>query len=58
MTYMVRLIMGCAFKAALGKIQPGGYSGALIALKPRHIVAFKAPAEGLYLVEVLYAKRS
>jgi tRNA pseudouridine38-40 synthase len=54
MTYMVRLIMGCAFKAALGKIKPEDIPG-LIAMKPRHIVAFKAPAEGLYLVEVLYA---
>jgi tRNA pseudouridine38-40 synthase len=57
MTYMVRLIMGCAFKAALGKIQPEEIP-ALIAASPRHIVAFKAPAEGLYLVEVFYAKRS
>lgn len=57
MTYMVRLIMGCAFKAALGKIDPRDIPG-LIDATPRHIVAFKAPAEGLYLVEVLYAKRS
>jgi len=53
MTYMVRLIMGTCFKAGLGMFDPKDIPS-LMAKKPRQIVSFKAPPEGLYLVEVLY----
>lgn len=55
MTYMVRLIMGCSFKAGYHQIDPKEITN-LINRKPRHIMSFKAPAEGLYLVEVLYGE--
>ncbi|MBO4540483.1 MAG: tRNA pseudouridine(38-40) synthase TruA [Bacilli bacterium] len=53
MTYMIRLIMGTAFRACLGKIAPEEIPS-LLEAKPRHIQPFKAPAEGLYLEEVFY----
>ncbi|MCQ2741872.1 MAG: tRNA pseudouridine(38-40) synthase TruA [Bacilli bacterium] len=53
MTYMIRLMMGASFKAALGKIEPKEIKE-MLERKPRHIVSYKAPASGLYLVEVLY----
>lgn len=56
MTYMVRLIVGTCFKAALGKIDPQDIP-ALLEKKPRHIVSYKAPPEGLFLVEVIYEEK-
>ena len=53
MTYMIRLIMGTAFRACTGKIVPEDIP-ALLKANPRHIQPYKAPAEGLYLEEVFY----
>ena len=53
MTYMIRLIMGTAFRACSGKIKPEDIPS-LLKETPRHIQPYKAPAEGLYLEEVFY----
>ena len=53
MTYMIRFMMGTAFHAARGKIDPKSVPE-LIDKKPRTIVPYKAKADGLYLVKVLY----
>lgn len=56
MTYQIRLMMGAAIKCAGGRMDPSEIP-ALLNARPRHIVSYKAPAEGLYLLEVLYGKR-
>ncbi len=56
MTYQIRLMMGAAFKCAFHRMNPDDIPS-LIDARPRHIVSFKAPPEGLYLMEVIYAKR-
>lgn len=53
MTYMVRFLMGAAFQCALGKIQVQDIDERLNQ-ESRKIMSFKAPAEGLCLLEVLY----
>lgn len=53
MTYMIRLIMGCAFKCAHGQIKTEEVP-ILLDAKPRHIVSYKASAAGLYLKDVIY----
>ncbi len=53
MTYMIRLIMGTAFRVCFGKAKAEDIP-ALLEAKPRHIQPYKAPAEGLYLEEVFY----
>lgn len=53
MTYQIRLIMGVCFKAAMGRIEVRTIP-CLIDRRPRHIMSFKAPPDGLYLKEVLY----
>ena len=53
MTYMVRFLMGAAFQCALGKIQVRDIKERL-EKEQRKIMSFKAPAEGLCLLEVLY----
>lgn len=56
MTYQIRLMMGAAFKCAFHRLSADEIP-MLIDARPRRIVSYKAPAEGLYLVEVLYGKR-
>ena len=53
MTYQVRLIMGFALRCARGQ-EKAEKARDLIEKTPRHIVSFKAPAEGLYLEDVIY----
>ena len=53
MTYMVRFLVGAAFKAALHKIDLEFIKNRLLPGN-RQIVSFKAPPEGLTLIEVLY----
>lgn len=55
MTYQIRFMVGCALKAATKKIDVDSIP-LLLSRKPRQIVSFKAPACGLYLVEVNYAE--
>jgi tRNA pseudouridine38-40 synthase len=53
MTYMVRILVGVAFKVAMGKMNLKEVSD-LLSPSERKIVSFKAPAEGLCLEEVIY----
>lgn len=53
MTYMVRFLMGAAFKCAFNKIEPSLVKKRLEE-PTRCILSYKAPAEGLTLLEVLY----
>lgn len=53
MTYMVRLMMGAALRAAAGKWGKEDIQARLNEEK-RHIFSLKAPAGGLYLAEVFY----
>jgi tRNA pseudouridine38-40 synthase len=53
MTYMVRTLVGVAFKVALKKMTLAEVSG-LLAPKERKILSYKAPTEGLCLEEVIY----
>jgi tRNA pseudouridine38-40 synthase len=53
MTYMVRILVGVAFKVAMGKMSLPEVR-ALLSPSTRKIVSFKAPAEGLCLEEVVY----
>lgn len=53
MTYMVRILVGVAFKVAVGKMSLEDVE-AHLGDAPRKILAFKAPAEGLTLEEVIY----
>jgi tRNA pseudouridine38-40 synthase len=53
MTYMVRIMVGVAFKVALGKLTLEDVSD-LLNPSVRKIVSYKAPAEGLMLEEVIY----
>lgn len=53
MTYQIRIMMGVAFKVALGKMTIREVKDALKP-KARKIFSFKAPAEGLCLEEVYY----
>ena len=55
MTYQIRLMVGAAIKVATHKFTVEELREKLEA-SPRHIVPFKAPAEGLYLKEVDYGK--
>ena len=54
MTYQVRLMMGLAFQCAYHKRSPEEVPS-LMNRKPRKILSYKAPADGLYLLEVRYA---
>ncbi len=54
MTYQVRLMMGLAFKCAFHQTKASDVP-ALMERKPRKILSYKAPADGLYLTEVKYA---
>ena len=53
MTYQIRLMMGVAFKIAMGRL-PESKIPELLSSKTRKIASFKAVPDGLYLVEVLY----
>lgn len=53
MTYQVRLMMGLAFRCAYHQKNPDDVP-ALMNKKPRKILSYKAPADGLYLTEVKY----
>ncbi len=53
MTYQVRLMMGLAFRCAYHQKNPDEVPS-LMNKKPRKILSYKAPADGLYLVEVKY----
>ena len=53
MTYQIRLMMGVAFKIAMGRL-PESKIPELLSSKTRKIASFKAAPDGLYLVEVLY----
>lgn len=53
MTYQVRLMMGLAFQCAYHKKDPSEVPS-LMNKKPRKILSYKAPADGLYLAEVRY----
>jgi tRNA pseudouridine38-40 synthase len=53
MTYMVRILVGVAFKVAMGKMSLDEVKRALDPTE-RKIISYKAPAEGLCLEEVLY----
>ncbi|MBP5091467.1 MAG: tRNA pseudouridine(38-40) synthase TruA [Bacilli bacterium] len=57
MTYMIRFMMGTAFHAGRGKIEPKDVIG-LLNRKPRSIVPYKAKADGLYLVKVIYEEEA
>ena len=53
MTYMVRILVGVAFKVAMGKMTLEEVKG-LLNPQERKIISYKAPPEGLCLEEVLY----
>ena len=53
MTYQVRFMMGLAFQCAYHQKNPEDIP-ALMNEKPRRILSYKAPADGLYLKEVTY----
>ncbi len=53
MTYQIRLMMGLAFRCAYHQKNPDDVP-ALMNKKPRKILSYKAPADGLYLMEVKY----
>ena len=53
MTYMVRILVGVAFKVAMGKMTLDEVRALLTPLE-RKIISFKAPPEGLCLEEVIY----
>ncbi len=53
MTYQVRLMMGLAFRCAYHQKNPDEVPF-LMNQKPRKILSYKAPADGLYLTEVRY----
>lgn len=53
MTYMVRFMMGSAFKVALG-VLPFAELKRRLESKETEVLSFKAPAEGLTLMEVAY----
>ncbi len=55
MTYQIRFMMGAAFKCAFHLLEPEEVKRLLNA-EPRHIVSYKAAAEGLYLERVEYGK--
>ena len=55
MTYMVRIMIGTAFKVAMGKMKSEKIVSLLEGGK-RTIISYKAPAEGLCLEEVIYDK--
>lgn len=55
MTYQIRLMMGLAFQCAYHQKDPKDIPS-LMAKRPRKILSYKAPADGLYLVEVRYGK--
>ncbi|MCQ2802337.1 MAG: tRNA pseudouridine(38-40) synthase TruA [Bacilli bacterium] len=54
MRYMIRLIVGTALEVAKGKLKQSKVKELLNDNSPREIVSYKAPAEGLMLVEVEY----
>lgn len=53
MTYQIRIMMGSAFKVALGQMSLEDIKIHL-ATNSRHIISYKAPANGLTLEEVIY----
>jgi tRNA pseudouridine38-40 synthase len=53
MTYMVRILVGVAFKVAMGKMSLDEVKS-LLNPQERKMISYKAPAEGLCLEEVLY----
>jgi tRNA pseudouridine38-40 synthase len=53
MTYMVRLMVGTAFRVALGALSLEEVAS-IIGASERKIVSYKAPPEGLYLEKVIY----
>ena len=55
MTYQVRLMMGLAFQCAYHQ-KNADEVPSLMARKPRKILSYKAPADGLYLTGVKYEK--
>ncbi len=54
MTYQIRMMMGSAFKVAMHRCDLSFIANHLEHPSPRHILPYKAKAEGLYLCEVLY----
>lgn len=56
MKYMIRFIVGTLIQVGLGKLNLDEINN-LINTKERHIVSYKAPANGLYLVNVNYMKK-
>ena len=55
MRYQIRMMLGSAFRVGTGRMEVAAIEQALNAEK-RDIIPFKAPAEGLCLMEVLYEK--
>jgi tRNA pseudouridine38-40 synthase len=53
MTYMVRILVGVAFKVAIGKLSLDEVKQ-MLDPSERKIISYKAPAEGLCLEEVIY----
>ena len=53
MTYQIRLMIGASIKVATKRMSLDELKGRLNE-KPRHIVSFKAPPDGLYLLEAEY----
>ena len=53
MRYQIRFMIGSCIRVATGKMKPEDIANALND-GPRNIIPYKAPPEGLYLVEVLY----
>lgn len=53
MTYQIRIMMGSAFKVALGQMTLEDIKIHLMTTS-RHIISYKAPANGLTLEEVIY----
>ena len=54
MRYMIRFLVGTAVEYAKGKLTDEDILNMLDANKERHIVSYKAPANGLMLVDVVY----
>lgn len=53
MTYQIRIMMGAAFKVALGQL-PLSFIQEHLDAEERHIISYKAAPEGLTLEEVIY----
>ena len=54
MRYMIRNMVGTAIAIATGKEKPDYIDKHLADKKEREIVPYKAPAQGLHLMDVIY----